>query len=126
MIPKFYKCADCGGRITTNPLACGGVGYGVDSKGRKICYDCCGKRDCAEMIETGRFSLYLSVRDGKPIVTNWPGSLVFSVSFIRKGRHNWAGTREDVWFTGPDGRNWWGVCIGGNSTICRCRRLRAA
>ena len=121
-----FVCADCGEeKVQVNPNDCGSIGYGIGPNGEKVCYACCGKRDSADMIETGRAVLYLTSREGKPVVTNWPGTLILPVRVVRKGRHNFAGVREDVWFTGPDGREWWGVCIG-DMTLCRCRRLKAA
>lgn len=119
-----FVCADCGEKkVHTDSFT---TGYGVGPNGEKVCYACCGKRDSAEMTERGRAVLYLTVREGKPVVTNWPGTLTLPVRYSRKGCHNIAGVREDVYFTGPDGREWWGVCIGRNTQICRVRRLKAA
>ena len=122
-----FVCADCGEeKVHVNPNGCGGTGYGVGPNGEKVCYTCCGKRDSAEMTAQGRAVLYLTVREGKPVVTNWPGTLTLPVRAFRKGRHNIAGVREDVWFTGPDGREWHGVCYGRNTQLCHCKRLKAA
>jgi hypothetical protein len=33
-------------------------------------------------------------------------------------------TRTDCWFTGPDGKAWWGVNIGDNQVL-RARRIKA-
>lgn len=95
------------------------TGYGVDRSGRKHCYECCAKRDVADMVSTGRATLYLS--NGE--VSNWPGSLKFR-AHVRKGRHNIARTRYDAWFTGPDGKQWHGVQYGDNTQICHCKRLK--
>lgn len=127
MTEHRFVCADCGKeKVHVNPDGCGGTGYGVGPNGEKVCYACCGKRDYAEMTETGRAVLYLTIKEGKPVVQNWPGTLTIPIRYSRKGRHNIAGVREDVWFTGPDGCEWWGVCIGRNTQICRVRRLKAA
>ena len=123
-------CADCGiGKLHVNPSGCGGTGYGVIREGgrkKKICYDCCGKRDLAGMIETGRAVLYLTEGPDGAEVTNWPGTLKFHVRYQKAGNHNIAGRRTDVWFTDSNGREWHGVQLGNYSQICRCRRLKAA
>ena len=125
-----FDCADCGEhKVHVNPTGNGGVGYArvsEDGIEKKVCYDCCGKRDLVQMEAEGRIALYLVKREGKQIVVNWPGTLSFPVRYSRTGRHNIAGTREDVWFTGPDGREWWGVSYGQWTQICRCKRLKAA
>ena len=125
-----FTCADCGEEKThVNPHGCGGVGYAIvreDGIEKKVCYDCCGKRDRIEMEDKGRIVLYLSKNQDGWFVSNWPGTLKFRVEECSSGNHNIAGTRDDVWFTGPNGRRWWGVCYGSNTQICRCRRLKAA
>lgn len=125
MTQETFHCADCGQDklISFN----GGAGYGIcrDNPDHKICYDCCGKRDRADMIETGKATLYL-LRDesGQHNVTNWPGTLRFNNVGIKTGRHNIAGKRYDVWFHGPDGKMWHGVQYGDNTQICHCRRTK--
>jgi len=89
------------------------------------CYDCCAKRDIAEMTATGRIVLYLTGIGSDETVSNWPGTLCFPVTLRRISRHNIAGKRADVWFTGPNGKRWWGWNCGDNQ-ILRCRRLKAA
>lgn len=121
--------------------------FGVDSEGRKHCYECCANFDREQMSKDGRATLYLTVPDeftgysravgraggwqaipsylpSEPVyyVSNWPGSLKYP-AFVRKGRHNLAGTRYDVWFTDFQGRKWHGVQYGENSQLCHCRRL---
>jgi hypothetical protein len=106
------------------------TGYGVKpGNGHKVCYACCAARDKADMLKTGRATLYLTIerpelykqgyRSGK--VSNWPGSLEIPV-FYRRGRHNITGCRFDVWFTFK-GQNWHGVQYGENTQICHCRRI---
>ena len=69
----------------------------------------------------GKIALYLTDEG----VTNWPASLVFPVRYRRIGRHNWAGKRYDVWFTGPDGKPWHGTQYGDNTQIIHCKRVKA-
>lgn len=97
------------------------LGYGTDVNGRRHCYACCAELDKAQMVRDGRTVLYLTDKG----VTNWPSSLVFPVRYRRKGRHNMARTRYDVWFTGPDGKNWHGVQYGENTQLCHCRRAKS-
>lgn len=105
------------------------TGYGTDSNGKTACYACCAENDIRHMVETGKTVLYLTIENeftghAKAEVTNWPGSLRFPVGYVRRGRHNIAGTRADVWFTGPDGKNWHGVMYGDMTQLCHCRRVK--
>lgn len=107
-------------------------GYGTYNNGDILCFACCAERDKAVMRKTGRAVLYLksgefpkhyygaNYADGK--VVNWPGTLSIPCR-IKKGSHNIAGTRYDVWFI-FEGHNWHGVQYGENTQICRCRRLK--
>lgn len=134
-----FTCVDCGQvKPTTDD---GGTGYAVDNEGKgKVCYACCGVRDRKDMIEHGKATLYLTmpgkdvdmgVRQGKEIKTgkvgNWPGTLTFTLNSgaVKVSRHNIAGKRYDVWFTGPDGATWHGVTYGDNTQLCHCRRTKA-
>lgn len=110
------------------------TGYGTDPEtGKRYCYACCADQDREDMLETGRATLYLSQENsgvlrleggrGHGTVSNWPGSLKFP-AYIKRGRHNIAGTRYDVWFKGPDGKTWHGVQYGDNTQICHCRRTK--
>ena len=91
------------------------------------------------MDEHGKITLYLSYRTekglasvtGKPYsfrsywLGNWPGSIKIIPHHVRKGRHNIAGTRYDVWFTDHKNRQWHGVQYGENTQLCHCKRLKA-
>ena len=102
-------------------------GYGVDTEtGHKICYACCGKADADRMEKDGKATLYLSRdKDGEGLsVGNWPGTLKLPVNHVRKGHHNIARTRTDVWFMFR-GQRWHGVQIGRWSDICHCKRNKA-
>lgn len=90
--------------------------------GMILCYACIAKLERAEMLDTKRMALY----DCDNEVTNWPGSLRFRVAYRSKGRHNIAGNRYDLWFTGPDGRPWWGVRYGDNTQIVHCREIKTS
>ena len=110
--------------------------YGQDKDGKKYCYACCALRDKEQMRTTGKAVLYLthdtyagegktifhgSFRSGK--VTNWPGSLEIPCQ-VKRGSHNMAGTRYDVWFT-FEGQDWYGVQYGENSQLTYCHRLKS-
>lgn len=106
------------------------TGCGTTPEGEKICFKCCAVRDQEEMKETGKAHLYLHGDD--PIkgirhlthLTNWPGTLKLHIHRYRFGKHNIARTRTDVWFIGPDGKQWWGVLYGENTQIVHCRRVK--
>ena len=113
-------CADCGAEF--KPAGCG-TGYAVTAAGNRICYECCAKRDRAEMLATGRATLYLTGdHDTAPEATNWPGTLRFQCGAVRRSRHNVARWRYDTWFIGPDGHRWHGVQYGDNTQILHCRK----
>ena len=120
------------GHLPTEPHASCTTGYGTDKDGNRKCFQCCADSDRQEMIETGKATLYLSksigtegIYAGREVWTvgNWPGSLKFRTGPVRKGRHNIARTRYDVWFRGPDGKDWHGVQYGENTQVCHCHRL---
>ena len=118
---KKIICADCG--TVCVPEGCT-TGYGIDDKGRKICFACCGESDKRDMIEMDRFTLYLTkAPDGSFAVSNWPGTLRMK-AVVRKGRHNIARTRYDAWFTSPDGSKWWGVNYVEYTQIIHCRKIK--
>ena len=74
------------------------------------CDECCGKRDEKELKEMqigSKICLYLA----NGLVTNWPGSLKITPRHIRKGRHNFCGTKTSFWFT-FHGQNFYGYQIG--------------
>lgn len=130
-ITKF-TCHDCKKHIRhVIKGGCGGTGYAVvdGDEENKICYACCGKRDAKEMKETGAMVLYLTTKEGKGlVVSNWPGTLEFRVIGVRNGKHfvpnSGFTTRQDVWFIGPDGKEWHGVQRGEWNDLCRCHRLK--
>ncbi len=117
-------CSKCGKEIVKPEHV--GTGYGRDKDNNIICYECCGKID-ADQLENlpigGRMMLYLVKRDdGLYYVTNWPGTLKIKCT-VRKGYHNIAGTRYDVWFT-FNGKHFYGVTYGDNTEICHVKRIK--
>lgn len=140
--PATFRCADCGEAVPLNMTGSGGSGYATDSdRTRFTCYPCAGERESAFLVEHGRGMLYLcrDVPAGEPArqyrtagtmesgyyLTDWPGTFRLPVSYGRIGRHNMAGRRFDVRFTGPDGREWRGTSYGDNTQICHVRRLKS-
>lgn len=93
-------------------------------EGKSFCYACCAKRDEEQMEKEGRITLYLTNENGTALgtISNWPGSLKIKNVSIRKGRHNIARTRYDVWFIHKN-REWHGVQYGDNTQLLHCRRL---
>lgn len=125
-------CFQCNNGFVTKEGSIG-TGYGYNKDGHKICYACCGENDKNELqnMKLGeKTCLYLSVKDnhenkmkfgqtycvGNATVTNWPGTYKKSVG-VKKGFHNIAGVRYDIWFT--EGKNYFhGVRYGSDSEIC--------
>jgi len=119
-----FVCDKCGVRHAYRGWV---TGYGTNSAGEKICYECCREFDKEWMSENDKITLYLTqATTGRWRVTNWPGTLRFRVDETRKGKHNITGTRYDVWFTDREGNRWWGVSYGENSQLCHCRKLKGS
>ena len=108
------KCHICG--------KVGKFGYGVDRDGNKICFDCCGDLDRDHLMllkKKERMVLYLTNRG----IENWPGTLLIKPTRRKIGKHNIAGTREDVWFE-LNGRHFHGVRYGDFTQICHINVTR--
>ena len=121
-----FTCSDCHKNIHHEvPAHGGGTGYVTLKNGDKICYACCGKRDAEHLKTETRATLYLTYDASKHTasVRNWCGTLFIICSFPKKGRHNIAGSRYDVWFT-HCGEEWHGVQYGDNTQIVHCRKLK--
>lgn len=144
-MPTFKGSCDTCTRPIMGPSLgeSGASGYGRDDLGRRHCFVCCGEHDVAYMRKRGRNTLYLTleagaVTDGRAMpmndheaarkawkVSNWPGSLEIRPLMVRKGYHNMARVRYDVWFR-FDGKTWHGVQYGDNTQILHCRQTKAA
>ena len=119
-----FECTECKRWITNHDRFV--TGYGINQKGEKVCYKCCVRKDEEYMEKNGRIALYLSKNnDGRWIVSNWPGTLVYPVISIKEGRHNIAHTRTDVRFKDKAGCFWHGVQYGEFTQICYCRRIKS-
>jgi hypothetical protein len=128
MMAKDYVCHDCKKLIdlsyTRAPLYCGGAGYGRwGGEPGKICYPCMAKRVEKDMHETGRAILYIARDRTGWKVSDWADELVFRPHRVRKGHHNIAGSRLDVWFMDNQGHAWHGINIGDHQLL-RCKRLK--
>ena len=117
----MVHCKRCGAQCV--PQGCT-TGYGENAKGDKLCFACCADDDRASMIKDGRWTGYLTRKDGAWTVSNWPESLTFPTTGVKVGTHNIARTRRDAWFAGPDGFAWHAVSYGEWSDIAHCRRTR--
>lgn len=153
--PSPTHCHECRAPLPVTSEGCG-TGYGCGKaesiaahrdapalkKGETlerspaICYPCCGKRDEADMRETGRAVLYLNREAIAPAMhamqsplwcyyaSNWPGTLKIRIGgAVRHSRNNFGAQRTDVWFKW-DGADWHGVNVG-DGQILRCKRLKA-
>ena len=140
-------CARCGYsgpfRICGDGKTAGRL-YGSFQDGSILCDACCGETDREDMVRTGRAMLYLTMppasearstyglrdefrrySDGSVYLSNWSETLRFGARWgaVKTGLHNIARVRYDVWFTGPDGKEWHGVQYGNLTQICHCRRV---
>lgn len=125
-------CAVCGAEcIPTEYVS----GYGeagektlIGKPGDKLCFACCAEGDRRTMDQDGRITLYLTLQGepgsvwGSGKVSNWPGTLSFPCKG-KRGHHNIAGARYDVWFNDHQGNPWHGTQYGNNTQLCHCRKL---
>lgn len=131
MRAKKVTCDRCGKECIPEGHT---TGYGRTHNGEIICFACCAELDKQIMDRDGKIALYLThdpipptfipgfVKSWNGRVTNWPGTLVFPCR-VKRGKHNIARTRYDVWFTDHNGNPWYGVQYGDNTQICHCRKL---
>ena len=112
---------DCGHEPTPTANT---PGYGTDMQGHTFCYPCAGTRECEQMKATGKAFLYLTGPEVAPYVTDWPGTFKLPVLASKRGRHNVASVRTDVWFIFA-GARWHGMRMGDNGTYVRCKRIKA-
>jgi hypothetical protein len=115
---ETFTCHTCGEEKPIQKE--GGTGYARTAEGHLVCYACCGKQDAEEMKRESRITLYLT----GDTITNWPGTLKMKAHYVKKGRHNMAGTRHDAWFTDPHGNAWRGTQYGENTQLIHCRKLK--
>lgn len=117
-------CIDCGRVITGDGIF---TGYGITTDGSVVCFDCCGTRDREKLLALNpgeSMAMYLTRdADGAGEVTNWPGTFRIRIHATRRGRHNFAGSRTDVWF--PFGGNaYHGVQYGSNTDVIHVTRVK--
>src|SRR5262245_24760848 len=119
------KCAVCGKRVRYDPTFAIGAEFFCD-KGL-VCYGCAPRLTREYMTvdgDNGRVHLFLGDAPNDQLyVTNSKKTLIFPVTRFKLGRHNLAGTRTDLWFNGPDGREWHGVVYGTHGPL-RCRATK--
>lgn len=115
---------DCGHTPSEHSENTTGTAHTSDDK--EICWTCAALGELGRMLKTGKATLYWS-KHASPVgwrVTNWPSSLMFDHVRATTGKHNIGGTRDDVWFVGPDGYIWHGVQIGQWNQILHARRTK--
>jgi hypothetical protein len=122
-MPAGFRCSQCG---KVHPFQLNGAtGYAVKHDSEEmLCYPCAAENERVDMIKNGRWTLYLTEKDGRHYVGNWTADNQYRVTCYSVGRHNIAGKRYDVRFIGPDGAEWSGVTYGDNTQICHVRRLK--
>jgi hypothetical protein len=130
-------CANCGAKFyprhfydveQTKPMD---TGYGVNSDGTRVCFECCALEDLRILRETGKHSrlylvkqesLYKGRKETDWFVVNWPGTLRIK-TWVTIGCHNIAGVRRDCWFA-YNGYRYHGVSLGHWNEICRIKRTK--
>ena len=132
-----FACDQCGETKTYKGIS---TGYATDRDGKKICFSCCGENDKKELMnmKVGDKTIMYLINDAiKPTselgtafathrpwrVSNWPGTLKIRCSTPRKGRHNIAGSRYDIWFDYM-GMEFHGVQYGENTQVCHIKRIK--
>lgn len=116
-------CSECGKVCTPTEHT---PGYGKDSEGNKFCYDCCAKHTEKMLMELKgkeKLCLYLTEELGNEMVGDWTGKLKIKPLLVRKGRHNIARSRYDVWFT-HKGKRFHGVNYGEFTQILHVKALK--
>ena len=114
----IVHCSECGKElIASKGRFISGHGYGYYEYGKPICYACIGVQDRADLLAGKRIALYVTTRDGRTTVSNWPGSLVIHTysAKVRKIFSPVGGRMErtDVWFIVGD-KAFWGFVQGDN------------
>jgi hypothetical protein len=114
-------CTICTKEIERDENSCS-TGYGINNKGEKICFACCGEQDKKTLLESGKLSGYYS----GGYFTNWPGTLKVKIYYSRDSWHNFAGRngRTDFWFT-LEGKRFHGVHIGHNNECANVRKVKS-
>lgn len=97
------------------------TGYGTDKDGNKICFDCCGIDDANNLTNLKKGDKYILYWDGQNII-NWPSSLKIKPYSVKKGKHNMARTRDDIYFK-FNGFNFHAVQYGSNSQIAHIKKI---
>ena len=111
---RVYKCHRC--KQPCKPEGCA-TGYGIDKRGRKVCYECCALDDVATMERGEAITLYLVSKRDNPNshehfeLTNWPATLRI-IARVGERRHNMARKALSVWCTYA-GREWYGMKSAG-------------
>lgn len=119
---EFFWCTHC---ARTKPIEPFGTGYARGPSDEKICYQCCADIDRARMVREGKADLYLREEGaGRYTVANWPGTLSFVVTRLRRGKHNSAGVVIHAYFKGPDAHEWQARVVGRNTQVAKCKRLK--
>lgn len=116
------------GHVTQN------IGFVVSSMGQH-CYDCQARFDAAQMMKDSISYQYLVPVITNPLAPYWKEWRIRNYSVTMefripsspyKSKHNLAGHRYDVWFTGPDGAKWHAVAFGQivDGCLVKCTRLK--
>lgn len=102
----------------------GGTGYGINSDGEKVCYQCAAEKDkqALRRLKPGqRYTMYINTAENT--VSNWSGGLEIKCR-IQRIRHNWC--KKDAFavsFVFEDYR-FYGRYIGFNHTTLKVTKAK--
>jgi len=100
------------------------TGYGIDKDNNKVCFECCGKQDEAELraMKPGdKTILYWNESDSE--LTNWPGTLRIKAYHFTNSLHNFGGWKTHIWFR-YEGNDFYAYSIGNRTTIAHVLRIK--
>jgi len=87
-------------------------GYGKDKDGKTYCYKCCLKMDKDSMRETGKCFAYHTEKNGKAVISTWPGLVISDKVFVlNNSKDNFGGERTYLRFLFED-EVWSGFSMG--------------
>ena len=124
--PDDFTIDPCGDAFLAYYYVGNGLLVGIDLEKLQSKINDLGKIDREELENLpigGKVTQYLVKEGNEYFISNWPGTLKIRIWQIKKGNHNIAGTRSDVWFCYA-GHNFHGVQYGNHSQICHITRVR--
>ena len=113
-----FQCGACLKHITHQVDESQGIGYSqvsIGGESKIMCYMCSAMVDARNMVQLGKAQMYLVDRvracvklsECRRYITNWPGTLIFNANRVTRFDES----RQDFWFMGPEGYEWYGIAV---------------